>query len=187
MLAALSLYAEKGEKEEVEARISVLLEKSDKEKGLLQAPMAKKGRAKRAAEWMTALLEGKPFEPPDDLQNGTVPGRESEAEKKRKSLYEAGASAKKKARAEFGIDRESILKNPKAYVGRRVAKFFDGDGLFFGTINKLKPIRSSDADEQLLLWKVVYDDEDKEEYDIDDMVEYLKLYEANADKDNKLN
>ena len=182
-LAALNLYAEKGEKEEVEARIAILLEKVEQQKGLLQAPMAKKGRAKRAAEWMTALLEGKPFEPPDDLQNGTVPGRESELAQKRNALTEAGASAKKKARTEFGIDRESILKSPKAYVGRRVAKFFDGDGLFFGTINKLKPSKLDTADEITLLWKVVYDDEDKEEYDVDDMVEYLKLYEANAEKD----
>ena len=181
--AALNLYADKGENDDVVSRISVLLEKNDQEKGMLQAPAAKKGRSKLAAEWLTALVEGKPFPPPDSLQNGTVPGRESEAEKKRKSLTEAGASAKKKSRSDLEITTESILANPKAYVGRRVAKFFDGDGLFFGRVSKYKPRVVGDGEESQSLWKIVYDDSDKEEFDVGEMVAHLKMYEANAAQD----
>lgn len=184
--AALNLYAEKGETEDVESRISVLLEQNDKGKGMLQSPMAKRGRAKRAAEWLTTLAEGKPFQPPDDIQNGSVPGREDESALKRKALFEAGAAraaAKKKARGELAIDRESILENPTAYEGLRVAKHFGPDGLFFGTIKKYNPHPVGDGGDNIYLWKVTYDDDDKEEYDVDDMVEFLQNYAIKSDLD----
>ena len=56
--------------------------------------------------------------------------------------------------------------DPRLYLGRRVAKFFAGK-IFLGTV-----IGCRKGD----LWKIYYDDGDEEEYNLADLIRYLKLY-----------
>ena len=93
-------------------------------------------------------------------------------------MAEAGKESKKQKSSELGIDKESLKKKPKAYLGRRACKYFEGDGLFFGTITDYRF-------EGKHFWKIVYDDEDEEEFDVDDMMEFLQLYEDKAHEDKK--
>lgn len=66
-------------------------------------------------------------------------------------------------------------KNPQGYIGSRVAKVFFGDQLYFGTI-----MSYSDK-----YWKVVYDDDDAEEFDEGDLLKAVKLYDGNKESDPK--
>lgn len=62
--------------------------------------------------------------------------------------------------------RCSPRPDPRLSLGRRVAKCFDGQ-LFLGTV-----IGCSKDD----LWKIYYDDGDEEEYNLAELIRYLKLY-----------
>jgi hypothetical protein len=70
------------------------------------------------------------------------------------------------------ISKKRIEKEPRAYLGRRVAKFFDAE-LFLGTVAGYQKAKS--------FWKIEYDDGDKEEFDVLDMVEYMSGYEKHQD------
>jgi len=76
------------------------------------------------------------------------------------------------------------MSDPRGYVHRRVAKFFDDD-LYFGRVRKYDPKVLEGDTEMSHIWKVTYDDGDKEEYDIEDMVEFLSIYKENEIKDPK--
>jgi hypothetical protein len=70
------------------------------------------------------------------------------------------------------ISKKRIEKEPRAYLGRRVAKFSDAE-LFLGTVAGYQKAKS--------FWKIEYDDGDKEEFDVLDMVEYMSGYEKHQD------
>ena len=73
------------------------------------------------------------------------------------------------------------LKKPKkAYVGDRVAKRFD-DEVYFGTVNEFW----YDSDDELELWRIVYDDDDTEDLPEDEFLEVLALYEKKKAGDPK--
>jgi hypothetical protein len=65
---------------------------------------------------------------------------------------------------------------PQFYVTRRVGKFFEG-AIYFGTVT------SYDGNE--LLWQIDYDDGDEEEFDKDELMIHIKLYESHKDLDKK--
>ena len=158
---------------------SVLTKSTDQSKGKLLAPTIKKSRSKLAADWIAALVEGKSFDDPD----GPMPELEKKASAKRKPSPAKGPQ--KKARKEPPpIDKDSIQANPKTYIGCRVAKYFD-DELYFGKIRKYTAQNLADDPESVDLWQVRYDDNDEEEYDIEDMIEYLTLYETHRGQDPK--
>lgn len=59
------------------------------------------------------------------------------------------------------------VEKGESLVGTRVAKYFEG-GVFFGNVVEFLP-RTDEEDYDL--WKIHYDDDDEEEYDINDMNE----------------
>jgi hypothetical protein len=65
---------------------------------------------------------------------------------------------------------------PQVYVSRRVGKFFEG-AIYFGTVT------SYDGNE--LLWQIDYDDGDEEEFDKDELMLHIKMYESHKDLDKK--
>ena len=159
------MYSEKGESSEVETRISLLLDSTDAGKNVLLPAEKKKSLSKQAADFLSAVAEGKGLS--DDKKAA-----------KRKTNNDSGH--RKKSKNDIAIDKESIAANPGDYVGCRVAKYFESDGLYFGTVKKFSTRK---ADDDVDLWKIIYDDEDKEEYDIDDMVTYLSNYVELRDQD----
>jgi len=71
-------------------------------------------------------------------------------------------------------------REPKMFVNRRLGKFF-GDNetdLFFGVITSY--------DEKVKFWHIDYDDGDEEEYDENDVLTGLELYDRHKDLDPKL-
>jgi hypothetical protein len=73
-------------------------------------------------------------------------------------------------------------RNPKDYVGLRVAKYFPGEGeteeLYFGTIDYV-----SVQDDDEVLWHVLYDDDDSEDYDENEVKKQVKLYAEKKNED----
>ena len=175
------LYAEKGENDEVKSRIETILDSCEEGKGFFQPPIVKQGLSKYAADWIGTLLEGKSFEP---VESSEVEGAENEPPSKRKPAPSTTSNkkARKEAVEDLPIEKDLIESNPEGYVGRRCSKFF-GDELYFGRIKKYTPKVLDGEMEESQIWKVVYDDNDKEEYDVEDMVEYLSLYKENESQD----
>mmetsp|Transcript_4977 Transcript_4977/g.9477 ORF Transcript_4977/g.9477 Transcript_4977/m.9477 type:complete len:533 (+) Transcript_4977:267-1865(+) len=66
-------------------------------------------------------------------------------------------------------------KNPQGFIGSRVAKVFFGDQIYFGSI-----VSYSEK-----YWKVVYDDDDIEEFDEKELLAAVKLYDGNRENDPK--
>jgi len=72
-----------------------------------------------------------------------------------------------------------VENRPTDFVQRRVAKDFDGD-CFYGNLT------AYDDSETPVLWHVVYDDGDEEDYTKKDLLRAVKHYEANKLDDPKL-
>ena len=72
--------------------------------------------------------------------------------------------------------------DPKMFLNKRVAKWFEDDELYFGTIDKI-----SRQDEKETWWHVLYDDNDQEEFDIRQVRRALQDYEENKSADPTLN
>ena len=68
-----------------------------------------------------------------------------------------------------------------AYVGRRLAKIFDDGLLYFGTIMEWKPPEEGEDDYDL--WRVVYDDNDREDMDERELDLCLQMYELRKMED----
>ncbi|KAL3905419.1 MAG: hypothetical protein SGILL_009685, partial [Bacillariaceae sp.] len=62
-------------------------------------------------------------------------------------------------------------RDPREFLGRRVAKFFDDD-LFFGYVD----FEKKDEEDGEQLWHVTYDDDDQEDYDHKDLKNGMLLY-----------
>lgn len=71
----------------------------------------------------------------------------------------------------------SEKKESDSFMKRRIAKYFDKD-LFFGTITSFDPNEK--------LWKVIFDDDDQEEYNLDELNQLFKLYEEQSSHDPKI-
>ena len=69
--------------------------------------------------------------------------------------------------------------NPKRFVGTRIAKDFGEHGIYFGTIS------DASVEDDQVLWTVVYDDGDHEDYDEEDLKKAQKFYESNKEKDER--
>ncbi|KAG7369685.1 type III pantothenate kinase [Nitzschia inconspicua] len=76
---------------------------------------------------------------------------------------------------------KSVTGDPKAYLNKRIAKWFEDDELYFGTIDQV-----SRQDEKETWWHVVYDDGDEEELEIRQLRRALQDYEINKSADVKL-
>ena len=70
------------------------------------------------------------------------------------------------------------FEDPKAFVGQRVARYFGGV-VFYGTITKHSPA----TDEEVQLWRVEYDDGDKEDSDLKELEHCLFVYRQNEGED----
>jgi len=107
---------------------------------------------------------------------------------KRAASADAQAPPGKKSKASKGfgtlLKGKDPAKNPKACVGSRIAKFFQDNDLYFGTIETYIP--SSQTDDKVDLWNVVYDDGDVEDFELDEVQQGLVLYMEYEDKDPTL-
>jgi len=152
---ALELFSKEGEKPP---------------KNNVQAMMAdedpvetKKSKARETAH---RLFESQP-KLREDIENA----------KKRKADSPKKSPPKKKPRTS---------EKGRKYVGRRVAKNFLRDpsvpgeyDVFFGTV------MATEVDSEGTLWNIVYDDEDQEDYDEEDLNVGLMLYEEQKKLDPK--
>jgi len=101
------------------------------------------------------------------ITNASVEKKEKQANgnvKKRSSDFTTSPPKKKQ---KIKPKPQPEQKSPQEYMGMRIAKWFDKD-LFFGTIT------SFDPDEKL--WKVIYDDNDEEEFDETELKVGLMLH-----------
>eukprot|EP00536_Pseudo-nitzschia_multiseries_P000378 jgi/Psemu1/178518/e_gw1.5.39.1 len=71
--------------------------------------------------------------------------------------------------------------DPKKYIGQRIAKYFPGEDdshtIYFGTIDNYSTKSS--------LWHVMYDDDDEEEFDKDEIRTGILLYAKNREDDQQ--
>jgi len=72
-----------------------------------------------------------------------------------------------------GEKKVDPMKHPTHFIGNRVAKIFFGKQVYFG---KVKGYTEG-------LWHVEYDDGDSEDFDADDFMKALKLYETKREDD----
>jgi hypothetical protein len=71
--------------------------------------------------------------------------------------------------------------DPKIFLNKRIAKWFNDDDLYFGTIDAI-----SRQDEKETWWHVLYDDDDQEDFDIRQVRKALQDYEENRSVDPTL-
>jgi hypothetical protein len=71
--------------------------------------------------------------------------------------------------------------DPKIFLNKRVAKWFNDHELYFGTIDAI-----SRQDEKETWWHVLYDDDDQEDFDIRQVRRALQDYEQNKSEDPTL-
>jgi hypothetical protein len=69
----------------------------------------------------------------------------------------------------------SLKEQPNSYRNQRVAKYFDDGILYFGYVKYY----NSDTG----LWRIFYDDTDREDYDALDMIKFGKEYEMHKHED----
>lgn len=77
---------------------------------------------------------------------------------------------------------KTFMGDAKTYIGKRIAKWFEDDELYFGTVDQV-----SRQDEKETWWHVVYDDGDQEEFDIKQLRRALADLEENKSSDPKSN
>jgi hypothetical protein len=80
-----------------------------------------------------------------------------------------------------GRQHKSFDGDPKIFLNKRVAKWFNDHDLYFGTIDAI-----SRQDEKETWWHVLYDDEDQEDFDIRQVRRALQDYEKNKGEDPSL-
>jgi len=71
-------------------------------------------------------------------------------------------------------------KDPTSYIGTRVAKLFDEDGLYFGEITGYEDDEDGNG-----FWKILYDDNDEEEFDKNDLIKAVELYKKESSLDKR--
>jgi hypothetical protein len=88
-------------------------------------------------------------------------------------------TAKKKdvKRGREVLEQGAKSRDPKEFLGRRVAKFF-GKDIFFGTIDFI-----SSLDKGEVWWHVLYDDSDQEDLDYKQLKIAILLYEQHERAD----
>lgn len=91
------------------------------------------------------------------------------------STVGGGVSDKGKKRAQNDAPNFVDPSEAKKYIGTRIAKLFDGE-VYFGSITQYN--------ENTQFWHVVYDDNDKEDYDPRDLEEAGKLYRQERKRDD---
>lgn len=87
------------------------------------------------------------------------------------SVASATKRAKKRSDNKNGEGDTMDISDPKAFVGRKVAKFF-GQDLFLGKVTEYLPYEK----EGLAIWTVEYDDGDQEDYELKELLELIDLH-----------
>lgn len=106
----------------------------------------------------------------DDLSEDDT-GNENKSKAKRKRSSAQGSQKRKK--------RE--MKDPNSYKNSRVAKFF-GKELYYGSVSAVIP--ATRTLEKETLWKIVYDDGDKEDYTEKELMKHLRIYKHYEQNDD---
>jgi len=102
-------------------------------------------------------------------QQALTPLSSRESGNKRKELDGPPSDDHSSKRAKNSATPKSY---PRSFVNTRIAKLF-GEDAFFGTVKKyIKPALSTDLE----LWHIMYDDQDEEDFDAEDMKEAQLLY-----------
>ena len=99
---------------------------------------------------------------------------------KKKRERSSNATPKPKRRSKRERTPTSLAKkpfDPQSFIGHRVAKRFDGS-LFFGHVKEYV----SDSDEKPF-WHIVYDDEDCEGIEKNELMRAIKLHKQNSEMD----
>jgi hypothetical protein len=171
----LKSYSNLGESKTVEDRITVLVAKAAEEgdtSGICLRPEMKKMRSATAAATLEKHLSGQ------DNDSSTA-GQVGNAKRPGTSSNEP----RKKSHTPPSLDEESARANPEAYLERRIAKCFEDGVWYFGTVAKYAPRVLPEEEVITPLWKVRYDDGDKEEFDAADLIAHLTEYEFNKTSD----
>jgi hypothetical protein len=184
----LKLYSELGENEAVQDRIAVLVGKTEElgestTTGFSLRPDLKKGQSTAAAAALETHLAGTD-DVTETVDDGSTVGQIHNTKRPAISSNEP----RKKARTTEtpSLDEQSALANPMEYLNLRIAKCFENGVWYFGTVTKFTPRALTAEDEETTpLWKVNYDDGDREEFDAADLVTHLTEYEFNKNSDTK--
>lgn len=170
---ALELYIKEGESDpetgaatpekvtDAKKAVASLAEKDD----LVKESIEKKKVAKKSTP------------PPPSLATEPETATLSVSSASKRPSGEESADSRKKAKK----SPPKLTKPKKEYVGDRVAKFFDDDDPFFGTIEECW----YDSEDDMDLWRIVYDDEDTEDLQEEELLEVLALYEKEKAGDPK--
>jgi hypothetical protein len=153
-------YMEQEEKQEVDEAYPEPPEPGDEEELITggKTPSRGRGRPKKASTTPAGS---------DSKKTKTKATPSSSSRKRIKSEEE---EAPPKIRRVKKTDAESA-----AYVGKRVAKKFNDGNIYFGTVQSFSPGDPDDAlDEDF--WWIIYDDDDTEQYDENDMKKAFQLY-----------
>lgn len=149
---------------DAEEALKLLVEKSKAVQNLVESRKPKK----------------RPPPAPAKPSNGDKTGQEQSAKKNKTNPDESTAPA-------VTIDGVSTASkdtfNPRSWIGRRTAKYFNDDELFYGSIREFTP--ASENEDKIDLWGVVYDDNDCEDLEKDEIMECLSLYRKNEAGDPK--
>ena len=87
--------------------------------------------------------------------------------------------ASKKAKAAAAA-REAANAEGESYVNKRIAKEFDDGKIYRGTVTKYTAATERDGG----LWHIVYEDDDEEDLNLDELQAALKLFESEEAKTN---
>jgi hypothetical protein len=123
------------------------------------------------------------FTSPEKSLAGNAKPKPVEKTRIEKKTTTALTTAKKSdgKRGREALEQGPKSRDPKEFLGRRVAKFF-GKDIFFGTINFI-----SSEDKGDVWWHVLYDDNDEEDLDYRQLKIAILLYEQHEGKDRNPN
>lgn len=165
-------------------RVQTYLEKQENEKKRKADPAAPKSAEKRVH---IAEKPGQVIQEPDKAPEAEVVTDES-MEPAKEPTTEAASAAESKETAKPQDPKEKTEEQEKAsadpyaeqkvYLNQRMARYF-GKKLYFGTVRHFTPADEEGGD----LWRIIYDDSDQEDLELDELLNALKIYKKHGKKD----